>query len=154
MKLRLLGWIPLAAASTCALVACNKDKKSGDAKPDAGPVVTAQATTAVSATAPATTAQVTPEQFTKRCEQLGRLCGDKDKHKEKIVEECKSASKDQTDKGCAQSVIAAYDCYETELCAKVNKVWSVSDFGVLTERHAKCMTEREAATRCLDGTAK
>lgn len=141
MRPRLLGWFPLAALSAFALVACSKDG-SDDAEPDAGPA----------ATAPASTAQASLEQLNKRCEQLGRVCGDKDKHKDKIVEECKLAAKAQEEKGCTQTAVAAYDCYETEICAKINRVWSVDDFRVLTDRHSKCVAERDASERCLAST--
>jgi hypothetical protein len=85
----------------------------------------------------------------KRCEQLGRLCGDADKHDEKIISECKQAAAKQVEKKCVEKVTAAYDCFEKELCGKSDKVWSLDDFRVLADRHDKCKAERDAASACV-----
>ena len=130
MALRKLVGCLLAVS---ALTAC---KDSGDAKGDAA-VGSAQA------------GSVSADQLDKRCEQLGKACGEKDKHEEKIVEECKEAAKKQAEKGCAAKVSAAYDCYEKEICAKINKVWAMDDFRVLVDRHSKCTAERNAAQDCV-----
>jgi len=85
----------------------------------------------------------------KRCEQLAKLCGDKDKHVDKILGECKAAAPAATAKGCADKTSALYDCYEKELCGKADKVWAVDDLRVLAERKNKCATERAAAAQCV-----
>lgn len=84
----------------------------------------------------------------KRCEQLAKACGDKDKHIEKLVGECKEAAKKQVEGGCKDKAIAAYDCYEKELCSEGEKVWALDDFRVLSDRHKKCVAERDAARDC------
>ena len=86
----------------------------------------------------------------KRCDQLAKACGDNDKHAAKLVEECKQAAKKQTDKGCTAKAIAAYDCYEKDLCGKGDNVWTMDDLRVLTERHGKCVAERNASRECTD----
>jgi hypothetical protein len=83
------------------------------------------------------------------CTQLAKLCADQSKHVEKMVEDCKVAAKKQRAKGCIEKVNAAYDCYERELCGKAEKVWAIGDFGVLTERHNKCVTERSVMRTCI-----
>ena len=85
----------------------------------------------------------------KRCEQLGRLCGDAEKHDQKIIEDCKQAAKKQTEKGCVEKAVSAYDCYEKELCGKEDKVWALDDFRVLADRHKKCAAERDALKDCV-----
>ena len=82
------------------------------------------------------------------CEQLGMVCGDKDKHVEKLVEECSLAATKQVDKGCADKATALYDCYEKEVCGAAEKVWALQDLHVLADRHKKCVTERAALTAC------
>jgi hypothetical protein len=84
----------------------------------------------------------------KRCVQLAKICGDKAKHVEKMTEACKLAAKKHVEKGCTDKVVAAYDCYETELCAKTEKVWALDDLGVLAERHGKCVAARDALRAC------
>jgi hypothetical protein len=86
----------------------------------------------------------------KRCEQLGRTCGDKDKHDEKIIDECKQAAKQQAISGCTEKVIDVYDCYEKELCGTGEKVWALDDLRVLADRHKKCVAERKASGDCND----
>ena len=84
----------------------------------------------------------------KRCEQLGKACGDNDKHVEKIIEECKQAAKEQVEAGCTDKAIAVFACYEKELCGKGDKVWTVDDLRVLSDRHGKCEAERRASREC------
>lgn len=84
-----------------------------------------------------------------RCEQLGKACGDSDKHVQTIVAECKEAAKEQVVSGCAEKAVAAYDCYQKELCGKADKVWALDDLRVLSERHGKCAAERDASRACV-----
>lgn len=136
MELRkLLGWVPVAALAALALSAC-KGKEDSNAKD-----------------APPKRAPPTLDQLNQRCEQLGKACGEKEKHQEKITEDCKAAAKSQIDKGCGDEAVALYDCYEKEICAKINKVWAIDDFRVLADRHNKCVAERDAGIKCL-GDAK
>ena len=44
--------------------------------------------------------------------------------------------------------VAAYDCYEKQLCGKGDKVWALGDLRVLSERHGKCAAERDASHAC------
>jgi hypothetical protein len=120
---RLLGC--LVPALVCAWTAC-KDKDD-------------VAETTASAAAP-----------DKRCEQLGKLCGDKAKHVDKIVDECKQAAKAQGANGCADKVNAVYDCYEKELCGSGDKVWTIDDLRVLADRKNKCVAERAASRECTE----
>lgn len=83
------------------------------------------------------------------CEQLAKSCGDNDKHIATILDDCKQAAKPQADKGCTAKAIAAYDCYEKELCGQSEKVWALSDLHVLTDRKHKCTAERDALTACV-----
>ena len=85
----------------------------------------------------------------KRCVTLAKLCGDKGKHVDKIVDQCKLAAKKERDKGCTDKVNAAYDCYERDLCGKADKVWTMADLGVLAERHKKCVAETNAVRSCV-----
>src|SRR5215207_10935016 len=126
---RLLGCLPVAALAVCALMGCKDDN---DPKDDAG-------------AKPGSSAQASREQLGKRCEQLGKACGAETKHQDKIIEECKDAAKAQADQGCADKVVAAYNCYEKEICANINKVWAMDDLRVLGERHTKCAAERTAS---------
>jgi hypothetical protein len=84
----------------------------------------------------------------KRCVQFGKVCGDKGKHVEKIIEDCKQASKKQIENGCTDKVIAAYDCYERELCGSGDKVWTIEDLRLLATRHNKCVAEQDAIRQC------
>lgn len=86
----------------------------------------------------------------KRCVQFAKVCGDKSKHVEKITDECKLAAKKQVANGCTDKVIATYDCYERELCASGDKVWSIEDVRLLATRHKKCMAEQDASRACGD----
>jgi hypothetical protein len=107
-----------------ALAACGKDK---DSKNESAATPTAS------------------DDLAKRCMQLAKLCGDSDKHVQKIADECKQVVPQQ---GCMDKLLASYDCYEKELCGKNEKVWSLDDLRVLTERHGKCAAERKAAREC------
>jgi hypothetical protein len=94
-----------------------------------------------------------PANLDQRCEQLGMACGDQGKHVGKLAEECAQAAARQVDKGCAAKAIAAYDCYEKELCGKSDKVWALDDFRVLVDRYGKCVAERNALRDCVDKPA-
>lgn len=85
-----------------------------------------------------------------RCEQLGKFCGDKDKHIGKIADECKAAAKVQIEKGCADKVITLFDCYEKDVCGINDKVWALGDIRVLAARKTKCVAEQAAVTACED----
>jgi len=121
---RLIGCLAAAALAVCTLAAC-KDKGDAAKAP------------------PSTTA------LDDRCAQLAKACGDKDKHIEKIVEECKESTKTQAVKGCADKALAVYDCYEKELCGTLGKVWTLDDLRVLADRHGKCVAERNARLECV-----
>ncbi len=86
----------------------------------------------------------------RRCEELSMACGEKDKHVEKVLDGCKAAAKTQVEKGCVQQVMAAYDCYQKDVCGKADKVWAIEDLAVLAERNKKCEAERTAAKTCMD----
>ena len=86
----------------------------------------------------------------KRCEQLGKLCGDKAKHVDKIIDECKLAAKAQGNSACAAKVNAVYDCYEKELCGGGDRVWTIEDLRVLADRKNKCVTERTSSRECTE----
>jgi hypothetical protein len=126
---RFVGCLPAAALAFCALTAC-KDK--GDA----------------AKTQPGATA------LDERCTQLAKACGDKDKHIEKILEECKEATKTQVAKGCTDKALAVYDCYEKDLCGTIGKVWTLDDLRVLADRHGKCVAERNARLECVEKSAE
>jgi len=81
-----------------------------------------------------------------RCEQLGKTCGDSDKHSQKIVDECKKAAAKQA--SCADKLSALYDCYEKDVCGKSDKVWALEDMRVLADRNQKCVDERNAVSAC------
>ena len=83
------------------------------------------------------------------CEQLGMICGDKDKHIDKLVEGCTQNAAKQVERGCAEKAIALYDCYQKQLCTGKEKVWALEDLRVLGERHKKCVTEHTALTECV-----
>lgn len=118
---RLLGCLPVAALALYAGTACN-DKGEG--------------------------AQVSVAELEQRCERLGKVCADKGKHVEKVIDECKQAAKTQVENGCAAKVIAVYDCYEKEVCGNGDKVWTIEDLRVLAERHNTCVAERAASNAC------
>lgn len=123
---RLLGCLPVAALALCALTAC-KDK---------GGVTKTQATAA---------------DLDQRCEQVGKACGDKDKHVEKIVEQCKQVAKTQVENGCTDKAIAVYDCYVKDVCGTADdKVWTIEDLRVLADRRSKCVAERDASRACAE----
>jgi hypothetical protein len=85
----------------------------------------------------------------RRCLQLAKVCGDKGKHVDKITEECKDAAAKQAVKGCSDEAITTYDCYERELCASGDKVWTIEDLGKLAIRHKKCVVEQDATRACM-----
>jgi hypothetical protein len=89
-----------------------------------------------------------------RCTLMAKACGEKDKHVDKIVEACKQTAKKQVEKGCTDKVIAAYDCYATDLCGGSDKVWAFEDLRVLADRHNKCVAERKAVRECLGETSE
>jgi len=121
MALRsLLGCLSVAALAVCTWTACKGTKT-----------------------------QASAADLDKRCVQLGRACGDSDKHNEKIVKECKQAVTMQVEKGCAGEASAVYDCYEKQLCGKGDKVWAIDDLRVLADRESKCVAERNAGRECL-----
>lgn len=129
---RLLGCIPVAALALCAWTGCkDKDKETDRGKDKV-------------------TAEDSAGDLNQRCEQLGTICGEKDKHRAKVVDECTLAATQQLEKGCADKAVAVYDCYERELCGKGHKVWALDDFRVLAERHSKCMAERDALRSCVE----
>lgn len=84
------------------------------------------------------------------CEQLGKSCGDKDKHIDKLVAECKLSAKKHSDKGCPGDAKALFDCYQKDLCSGSEKVWTFDDFKVLANRHNKCVMERATSRGCVD----
>jgi len=84
----------------------------------------------------------------RRCEQLGMACGDKDKHVDKLVDECSQNATKQVEKDCADKAAALYDCYEKKLCGKTEKVWALDDLRVLADRHKECVAEHKALTDC------
>lgn len=120
----------LAALAACAWTGCKDDKDKDKGAATGGTQTSADLMT--------------------RCDQLGKACGDNDKHVQKIVEQCKLAAKEQVASGCTEKAIAAYDCYLKELCGKSDKVWALGDLGVLSERHGKCAAERDASRRCVE----
>ena len=122
MALRSIGCLS-AALLVCALMACGKDKDAKGTNID----------------------------FTKRCEQLAKVCGDKEKHIGKMTEECKASSTTQIEKGCADKATVLYDCYEREVCNEGDRVWTMNDMAVLAQRKAKCKAEQTALKDCLDG---
>lgn len=140
-----LGWLPIAALAACALTACEDSSSSGGSTKSAG-----QPQQPAPAKAPADETA----KLSKRCEQLGKACGQKDKHKAQIGTECKEAAKQQVADGCADQVVATYDCYEKAFCAKNERIWALDDFRVLTERHSKCVDERKASQTCGSGSDK
>lgn len=89
-----------------------------------------------------------PATLLERCEQLGTACTDTPKRKAKVIDECKQAAAKQGQQGCIDAAIQLYECYETKLCGKADKVWALKDLGVLASRHAKCSTEEAALRRC------
>lgn len=122
---RLLGFVPVAALAVCAWAGCGKDKGGDSGK-----------------------AQTSADLIT-RCDELAKACGDSDKHVQKIVDQCKQAATEQVASGCIDKAIAAYDCYQKELCGKADKVWALDDLRVLSQRHGTCAAERDAIQTCV-----
>jgi hypothetical protein len=123
---RALGCAPAVALVMCVWTGCGKDKDKGGTTEGGG-----------------------GGDIVSRCDELGKACGDSDKHVQTIVAECKEAAKEQVVSGCAEKAIAAYDCYQKELCGKADKVWALDDLRVLSERHGKCAAERDASRACV-----
>jgi hypothetical protein len=121
-----------------AVVGCKGNDKTGATKAGSG---------SASAAAPAAGQPVTLDQ---RCEQLAKVCADTGKHVEKMIGECKDAAQTQVAKGCKDLALAAYDCYEKQLCMGSDKVWTLDDMRVLSDRHAKCTAERDTLRACTD----
>jgi hypothetical protein len=94
--------------------------------------------------------QASTADLDQRCEQVGKACGDKDKHVEKIIEQCKQVAKTQVENGCTDKAIAVYDCYVKEVCGTGDKVWTIEDLRVLAERRSKCVAERDASRACAE----
>jgi hypothetical protein len=132
MTRRFLGILPVAVLVMCVGVGCGKgkDKNKGD-KGSGG--------------------EASSSDLMTRCEELGKACGDSDKHIEKIVAECKEAAKEQVASGCTEKAVAAYDCFQKQLCGKADKVWALGDLGVLSQRHGVCAAERDASAACVGG---
>ena len=132
---RLLGCVLLAALAFCVGTGCkDKEEKKGGGD--------------------STGATGTSTDLMTRCDQLGKACGDSDKHVQKIAEECKLAAKDQVVSGCIEKAVSAYDCYLEQLCGKGDKVWGLHDLGVLSARHKKCVAERDAVLACVETAAE
>jgi hypothetical protein len=129
---RALGCVLITALAVSAWTGCKSDDKDKDKdKPGAGK------------TAP------TSADLIRRCDEVAKSCGDTDKRVEKIAAECKQAAQEQVTSGCTAQAMAAYDCYVKELCGKGEQVWALDDLRVLSERHAKCVTERDASRTCV-----
>ncbi len=118
----------VAALALCASTGCSKDGSGDDGAK----------------------LQQTPTDLDKRCMQFAKVCGDKSTHVEKILAECKQAAKQQLETGCADKAIAVYDCYEKELCTGTDKVWTIDDIRVLSDRTKKCVAERTASRACAE----
>jgi hypothetical protein len=98
-------------------------------------------------------AKLTAADLDRQCEQLAVTCGDKDKHTDKILDGCKLAATAQVERGCITKAISAYDCYQRSLCGGKDRVWALDDFGVLAERHGKCVDEHKALRECAGTSA-
>ncbi len=121
-------WLVLALL-VAAWVGCGKKKEEGEGKDGAK--------------------EPTMAEVLARCDQLGKACGDSEKHTGDIIAECKQGANKQLAGGCGASALAAWDCYEKELCGKGDKVWALDDLRVLSERHEKCAAERDANAACV-----
>jgi len=80
------------------------------------------------------------------CDQLAKGCGDNEKHVTAIADGCKQAATKQG--ACAAQVGALYDCYQTQLCGKSDRVWAYEDLAVLAQRKSVCAAEQKAVTEC------
>lgn len=121
-------WSPCLVA--VLLVACKGDAKDPAKPPDPKPA--------------------TGQGLDQRCVQLGKVCGDTDKHIAKIIEGCKEVAAKHTAKSCDDKATALYDCYERELCLKADKVWAFQDLHVLAARKNACAAERTGSTGCVE----
>jgi hypothetical protein len=126
VRRRLPGWLPIVAIAIGAM-ACNDKDKADASRP------------------PASAADLD-----KRCELVAKACGDKAKHVEKILDQCKQAAVKQVVNGCTDKAIAAYDCYVKDLCGNADKVWAIEDISVLGDRHKKCVVEQTAMRACSE----
>lgn len=82
-----------------------------------------------------------------RCARLGTTCGDMPKHEAKITAECEQALAALASE-CRGAAVAAFECYEQELCGSDDKIWAYADLGVLAERRGRCAAERAALATC------
>lgn len=121
-----LGCLGVAAIAVLALAACKDDSKFDPRKKKAD----------------------TPALDGDRCEEMANACSD-DKHVSKLAEECSKAGVKLGQRGCTLSAATLYQCYETKLCGKADKVWTLDDLRVLAERHEVCKSEREALRACV-----
>lgn len=129
---RRLGWVPIAALVVCAWAGCGKDKEAGSGKGEEG------------------TGEASSADLVTRCDELAKSCGDKEKHIQAIASACKEVAKEQVASGCTEKAVAAYDCYLKQLCGKADKVWALDDLRVLSDRHGKCVAERDASRACVE----
>ena len=127
-------WVPIAALVVCAWAGCgkDKDKDKGTGTGDEG------------------TGGASSADLVTRCDELAKACGDKEKHIQAIASACKEAAKEQVASGCTEKAVAAYDCYLKELCGKADKIWALEDLRVLSDRHGKCVAERDASRACVE----
>jgi hypothetical protein len=116
----------VALVAVLALAACNDDSKFDPRKK----------------TAPS------PALDGDRCEEMAKACSD-EKHVSKLAGECSKAGVKLGQRGCTLSAATLYQCYETKLCGKSDKVWTLDDLRVLAERHDVCKSEREALRECV-----
>jgi hypothetical protein len=128
---RRFGWLPIAAVIAFGWTGCGKDKDDGTEKGAGG------------------TSAASSADLVARCDELAKTCGDKEKHIQTIAAECKEAAREQVASGCTEKAVAAYDCYLKELCGKADKVWALDDLRVLSDRHGKCVAERDASRACV-----
>lgn len=79
------------------------------------------------------------------CDLLAKGCGDNEKHVTAIADACKQAAPAPA---CVAKVSALYDCYQTQLCGKSDRVWAFADLAVLAQRKSVCAAEQKAVTEC------
>jgi hypothetical protein len=117
---RYLGWASVAVLATCMGMGCKGDGDQAASESD----------------------------LIARCDQLAQACGDADKHVQTIGQECKNLAEEAGE--CAAEALALYDCYERQLCPRDDDVWAFDDLRVLSDRHHKCLEERDALNVCLE----
>lgn len=129
-----------------AIVMCSG---SSAPKKDSAPVQTAQSEPRTVEPEPRENGKppTPPAALDARCEQLGNACADTPKRKAAVIDQCKQAAAKQ--QSCIDAAITLYDCYETKLCGKADKVWAFADLDVLAGRHAKCAAETTALRTCV-----